>query len=75
MANRWYIVHAYSNFEKKVAESIREYAAQRGLSDKFEEILVPTEQFVQVSRDRKANSERQFFHGDVLVKSAPMDSG
>ena len=68
MSNRWYIVHAYSNFEKKVAESIREYAAQRGLSEKFEEILVPTEQVVEVRRGRKVNSERKFFPGYVLVK-------
>lgn len=68
MAARWYIVHAYSNFEKKVAESIREQAAQRGLTDKFEEILVPTENFVEVRRGRKVNSERKFFPGYVLVK-------
>jgi len=68
MANRWYIVHAYSNFEKKVADSIRDYAAQRGLSDKFEEILVPTEQVVEVRRGRKVNTERKFFPGYVLVK-------
>ena len=68
MSMRWYIVHAYSNFEKKVAESIREQAAQRGLADKFEEILVPTEQVVEVRRGRKINSERKFFPGYVLVK-------
>ena len=68
MAMRWYIVHAYSNFEKKVAESIREQAAHRGLADKFEEILVPTEQVVEVRRGRKFNSERKFFPGYVLVK-------
>jgi transcriptional antiterminator NusG len=68
MATRWYIVHAYSNFEKKVAESIREQAAHRGLADKFEEILVPTEQVVEVRRGRKFNSERKFFPGYVLVK-------
>ncbi len=68
MNMRWYIVHAYSNFEKKVAESIREQASQRGLSDKFEEILVPTEQVVEVRRGRKINSERKFFPGYVLVK-------
>src|SRR5512133_1883598 len=68
MAMRWYIVHAYSNFEKKVAESIREHAAQRGLMEKFEEILVPTEQVVEVRRGRKINSERKFFPGYVLVK-------
>ena len=68
MSMRWYIVHAYSNFEKKVAESIREHAAQRGLSNKFEEILVPTEQVVEVRRGRKVNSERKFFPGYVLVR-------
>ncbi len=68
MSKRWYIVHAYSNFEKKVAESIKEGAAQRGLSDKFEDILVPTENVVEVRRGRKFNSERKFFPGYVLVK-------
>ncbi len=68
MSIRWYIVHAYSNFEKKVAESIREQAAQRNLSHKFEEILVPTENVVEVRRGRKVTSERKFFPGYVLVK-------
>jgi len=68
MSMRWYIVHAYSNFEKKVAESIHEQASQRGLEGKFEEILVPTEQVVEVRRGRKINSERKFFPGYVLVK-------
>jgi transcriptional antiterminator NusG len=68
MSMRWYIVHAYSNFEKKVAEAIREGAAQRGLEAKFAEILVPTEQVVEVRRGRKINSERKFFPGYVLVK-------
>ncbi len=68
MSKRWYIVHAYSNFEKKVAESIREYAQQRGLMDKFDEILVPTENVVEVRRGRRVNTERKFFPGYVLVK-------
>ncbi len=68
MSTRWYIVHAYSNFEKKVAESIREQATQRGLADKFEDILVPTETVVEVRRGRRINSERKFFPGYVLVK-------
>src|SRR5450631_3262892 len=68
MSMRWYIVHAYSNFEKKVAESIKEQAAQRSLSGKFEEILVPTEHIVEMRRGRKINSERKFFPGYVLVK-------
>jgi transcriptional antiterminator NusG len=65
---RWYIVHAYSNFEKKVAESIREQSQARGLADKFEEILVPTEKVVEVRRGRKIDAERKFFPGYVLVK-------
>jgi len=68
MSMRWYIVHAYSNFEKKVADSIREGAAQRNLSDSFEEILVPTEHIVEIRRGRKVNTERKFFPGYVLVK-------
>ena len=65
---RWYIVHAYSNFEKKVAESIREQAQVRGLGDLFEEILVPTEKVVEVKRGQKRDAERKFFPGYVLVQ-------
>ena len=68
MAKRWYIVHAYSNFENKVAQSLRDQAAQRGLSDKFDEILVPMEKVVEVRRGRKVDAERKFFPGYVLVK-------
>ncbi|MFW6299707.1 MAG: transcription termination/antitermination protein NusG [Oceanicaulis sp.] len=68
MSAKWYIVHAYSNFEKKVAEAIRADAAMKGLEDKFEEILVPTEEVVEVRRGRKVNAERKYFPGYVLVK-------
>src|SRR6187200_439665 len=68
MAKRWYIVHAYSNFENKVAQSIKDQAMQRGLSDKFDEVMVPTEKVVEVRRGRKVDTERKFFPGYVLVK-------
>jgi transcription termination/antitermination protein NusG len=68
MSKRWYIVHAYSNFEKKVAESIREKAQQTGLGHLFDEILVPTEKVVELRRGRKVDAERKFFPGYVLVK-------
>jgi transcription termination/antitermination protein NusG len=68
MAMRWYIVHAYSNFERKVAESIKERAAAAGLSDQFQEVLVPMEEVVEMRRGRKVSSERKFFPGYVLVK-------
>jgi transcriptional antiterminator NusG len=65
---RWYIVHAYSNFERKVAESIKERAAAAGLGDLFAEVLVPMEEVVEMRRGRKVSSERKFFPGYVLVK-------
>lgn len=73
MTKRWYIVHAYSNFEKKVADAIREKASQQGLDDLFEEILVPTEKVVEVRRGRKVDAERKFFPGYVLVKMEMTD--
>jgi transcription termination/antitermination protein NusG len=68
MAKRWYVIHAYSNFEKKVAESIREQAKQRGLADLFEEVLVPIEKVTEVRRGKKVDAERKFFPGYVLAK-------
>ena len=73
MSTRWYIVHAYSNFENKVAQSIRDQAAQRNLADKFDEVLVPTEKVVEVRRGRKVEAERKFFPGYVLVKCEMTD--
>ena len=66
--HKWYIVHAYSNFEKKVAETIREQARNQGLADSISDILVPTEDVVEIRRGRKVNTERKFFPGYVLVK-------
>lgn len=74
MTARWYIIHAYSNFEKKVAESIEEQAKQKGLWDYFEKILVPTEKVVEVRRGRKVDAERKFFPGYVLVKAKLNDA-
>ncbi len=70
---RWYVVHVYSGFEKKIAQQIREQAAQKGLSDAFDEILVPSEEVTEVRRGQKINSERKFFPGYVLVKMAMSD--
>ena len=68
MASRWYVIHVYSGFEKKVAQAIREQAEQKGLADSFEQILVPTEEVVEVKRGAKVNSERKIFPGYVLIK-------
>jgi transcription termination/antitermination protein NusG len=68
MASRWYVIHVYSGFEKKVATAIREQAEQKGLGDRFDEILVPTEEVVEVRRGSKVSSERKFFPGYVLAK-------
>ena len=68
MAKRWYIVHTYSNFERKVADSIKEKAHATGLDELFDEILVPTEKVVELRRGRKVDAERKFFPGYVLVK-------
>ncbi|MGF7163364.1 transcriptional antiterminator NusG [Rhodoligotrophos appendicifer] len=75
MAKRWYIVHTYSNFEKKVAESLKEQAAQQGLAHLIDEIMVPTEEVVEVRRGRKVTSERRFFPGYVLVRMEMTDQG
>jgi transcriptional antiterminator NusG len=74
MAKRWYIVQAYSNFEKKVAEALLEKAAANGLEEYFEHVLVPTEKVVEVRRGRKVDSERKFFPGYVLVKADLTDA-
>lgn len=74
MAKRWYIVHAYTNFERKVAEAIKERAKQAGLDHLFDEIIVPTEEVVEVRRGRKVQAERKFLPGYVLVKMQMTDA-
>ena len=71
--HKWYIILAYSNFEKKVSQHIQDQAKQQGLTDCFSEILVPTEDVVEVRRGRKINSERKFFPGYVLAKMEMTD--
>ena len=68
MAARWYVLHVYSGFEAKVAEAIRDKAQKQGIEDRIEDILVPTEEVVEIKRGQKVNSERKVFPGYVLAK-------
>ncbi len=70
---KWYIVHTYSNFEKKVSEEIKRQAEVQGLSDLIEEVLVPTEDVVEVRRGQKVNAERKFLPGYVLLHAKLTD--
>ena len=67
MAMRWYVVHVYSGSEKKVAEAIQDQIVRKGMQEFFSEVLVPTEEVVEVRRGVKVNSERKFFPGYLLV--------
>ena len=73
MVAQWYVIHVYSGFEKKVADSIGEQARQSHLSDMFEVVLVPTEEVIEMRRGNKVSTERKFFPGYVLVKMKMTD--
>ncbi len=73
MTARWYVVHVYSGFETKVAQSVREQARKNGLDDIIEDIQVPSEEVVQIKRGAKVSSDRKFFPGYVLVKMEMVD--
>lgn len=75
MAKRWYSVSVLSNFEKKIAEQIRISAMENGLEDQIEEVLVPTEEVIEVRRGKKVTSERRFMPGYVLVRMEMSDQG
>jgi transcriptional antiterminator NusG len=68
MTARWYVLHVYSGFEKKVAEAIVDQAEQQGMEELFEEVLVPTEEVIEMRRGQKVTAERKFYPGYVLVK-------
>ncbi len=72
-AKRWYVLHVYSGFEGKVAEAIREKARKQGLEEAIEDIMVPTEEVVEIKRGQRATSERKVFPGYVLAKMAMSD--
>ncbi|MBI1492953.1 MULTISPECIES: transcription termination/antitermination protein NusG [Rhodobacterales] len=75
MAKRWYSVSVLSNFEKKIAEQIRHSVIENGLEDQIEEVLVPTEEVIEVRRGKKVTAERRFMPGYVLVRMEMSDEG
>ncbi|SMC66184.1 transcription termination/antitermination protein NusG [Primorskyibacter flagellatus] len=75
MAKRWYSVSVLSNFEKKIAEQIRTAVDEQGLEDQIEEVLVPTEEVIEVRRGKKVTTERRFMPGYVLVRMEMSDQG
>ena len=72
---RWYVVHAYSGFEKSVAQALRDRIARTGMQDRFGDVLVPTEEVVEMRSGQKRRSERKFFPGYVLVQIETQDEG
>jgi transcriptional antiterminator NusG len=68
MTKRWYVVHAYSGYEKKVMNALQERITLSGMEDYFDEVLVPTEEVLEMRGGQKRKSERKFFPGYVLVR-------
>lgn len=75
MAKRWYSVSVLSNFEKKIAEQIKQAVIDAGLEDEIEEVLVPTEEVLEIRRGKKVTSERRFMPGYVLVRMEMSNKG
>ncbi len=75
MAKRWYSVSVLSNFEKKIAEQIKHAVVEAGLEDEIEEVLVPTEEILEIRRGKKVTTERRFMPGYVLVRMEMSDQG
>ena len=73
MSKRWYVVHAYSGFEKSVVRALQERIQRSGMQDKFGQILVPVEEVVEMKGGQKSISERKFFPGYVLVEMEMTD--
>ena len=75
VVKRWFVVHAYSGFEKSVAQALRDRIARMGMQDRFGDVLVPTEEVVEMRSGQKRRSERKFFPGYVLVQIVTTDDG
>ena len=75
IVKRWYVVHAYSGFEKTVAQALRDRIVRMGMEEKFGDVMVPTEEVVEMRSGQKRRSERKFFPGYVLVQIATHDEG
>ena len=74
MTARWYVIHVYSGFEQKIADSITEQAGKKGLADAIEEIMVPTEEVVELKKGKREQVERRIFPGYVLIKMEMSDA-
>ena len=73
MAMRWYVVHVYSGSEKRMAEAINDQIVRKGMQDYFAEVLVPTEEVVEIRRGAKVQTEKKFFPGYILIKMEMTD--